>query len=97
MSYAFMLDVPADEHIYAQIRAKLGHEAPKGLVAHLAIKRPSGLRYLDVWETQADWERFRDERAEPAVGEVLAGMGIPHDQSLATFEDIEVIDAWIGA
>lgn len=96
MPYAFIQDVPADENIYRQVRAKLGDDQPKGLVAHLVIKRDAGLRYIDVWDTQADWHRFRDERVEPAVGEVLASMGIPHDHSMVTFEDIDVIDAWVG-
>ena len=26
------------------------------------IRRDHGLRYIDVWDTQTDWERFRDER-----------------------------------
>jgi len=96
MPYAFIQDVPANEQIYRQIRAKLGDEAPKGLISHVAMTREGGLRYVDVWETQADWERFRDEEAEPAVDEVLAGYGIPHDHSMTTFDEVEVIDTWLG-
>ena len=96
MSYAFIQDVPATEHIYRQVRARLGAATPKGLVAHVVIKRDAGLRYVDVWDTQADWERFRDQKVDPAVGEVLAGMGIPHDHSLVTSEEVEVIDTWVA-
>lgn len=96
MSFAFVQDVPANEQIYRQIRAKLGDEAPKGLISHVAFTREGGLRYVDVWETQADWERFQAERAEPAVDEVLASYGIPHDHSMVTFEEIDVIDTWLG-
>jgi hypothetical protein len=97
MTYAFIQDVPAGERIYREVRAGLGQEAPKGLISHVAIKkRGGGLRYVDVWETQADWQRFRDEVVEPTVGAVLASHGIPHDHSLVVFEDIEVIDAWVG-
>ena len=39
MSYAFIQDVPANEGIYGQIRAKLGEVAPAGLVVHLVLKR----------------------------------------------------------
>jgi hypothetical protein len=39
---------------------------------HLAIERPEGgLRYLDVWETQQDCDRFTDERLHPVVHELL--------------------------
>ena len=97
MTYAFIQDVPADEQMYRQIRAKLGNDQPKGLVAHLAIQREGGLRYIDVWNTQSDWERFRDECVEPAVGEVLARAGIAVDHSSVRFEEVQVIDAWLGA
>ncbi len=96
MPYAFVQDVPADEHIYAQVRAKLGTEAPQGLVAHIVMKRPEGLRYVDVWETRADWERFRDEQVDPAVRQVLGSLGIPFDRSQVKFEEVEAIDTWLG-
>jgi hypothetical protein len=94
--YAFIQDVPANETMYRQIREKPGSATPPGLVAHIAIKRPTGLRYVDVWETQTHWDTFRDSRLEPAVGEVLASYGIPHDHSLVSFESLDVIDAWLG-
>jgi hypothetical protein len=96
MPYAFVQDVPATEEMYGEIKARLGDRPPKGLIAHVAIKRERGLRYVDVWDTEADWERFRDERVEPAVGAVLASRGIPHDHSLVRTEDVEVIDTWLG-
>ena len=96
MAYAFIHDVPADEAMYREIRKRLGDETPPGLVAHVVIRRQQGLRYVDVWETEADWDRFRDERAEPVVDGILQELGIPHDHSLVRFEQIEVIDAWLG-
>ena len=96
MPYAFIQDVPANEQIYGQVRSKLGDDTPDGLIAHLVYKHDGGLRYIDVWDSQGDWERFRDERVEPAVDEVLASFGIPHDHTLVTFEEIDLIDAWLG-
>ena len=92
MPYAYIQDVPANEHIYAQVKDRLGDEPPKGLTAHLAVRREGRLRYVDVWETQADWARFREDRLDPAVRDVLAGMGIPFDGSQVRFEEIDVID-----
>lgn len=94
MPYGFIHDVPIDENMYRQIKAKLGDDVPKGLLCHVAFRREGGLRYVDVWETQADWERFRDAHVHPAVGEILGAMGIPHDHSMVSSQDIEVIDAW---
>ena len=65
MTYAFIQDVPANEEMYAEIRARLADRGPGGLIAHVVIEREAGLRYVDVWETEADWDRFRDERSSP--------------------------------
>ena len=96
MPYAFIQDVPADENVYREIRAALGAEAPDGLIVHLVQKRDGGLRYIDVWSTEADWDRFREARLEPTVGAVLGRYGIPHDHSLVHIEPIDVIDSWLG-
>jgi hypothetical protein len=97
MPYAFIQDVPANEEIYAEVRARLGDEPPKGLVAHLVLPNEGGgLRYVDVWDTAEDWERFRDEQVEPVVSDVLAARGIPHDHSLVRFEEVRVVDVWLG-
>jgi hypothetical protein len=97
MSYAFVHDVPIGEEVYADISSKLGDEAPDGLVVHVVMKRVGGLRYVDVWESEAHWARFREERLVGIVGEVLAGYGIPYDQSLSRFEEIDVIDTLLGS
>ncbi len=94
MSYAFTYDVPADAEMYAKIRALLPAETPPGLISHVVIKQDTGLRYVDVWETEAAWQAFMDETGEPAVEEVLASYGLPHDHTLVKLEEIEVIDVW---
>lgn len=96
MSYAFIQDVPADEAIYRQIRALLPAEAPAGLIAHVVVRRDAGLRYVDVWETEAQWRRFQEEHVEPAVSQVLGALGIPHDHSMVRVEEIDVVDVWLG-
>jgi hypothetical protein len=97
MTYAFVQDVPANAEMYAQIRARFPADAPAGLISHVAIEREGGLRYVDVWSTEADWHRFRDEVVEPAVSEVLASYGLPHDHDLVTTTEVTVIDTWLGA
>ena len=84
-----------DEKIYAQIKELLPEKAP-GLIAHIAMKHNGGLRYVDVWETEAQWESFRVDHVEPAVDKVLAGYGIPHNHDDVTIEHVEVVDCWIG-
>jgi hypothetical protein len=96
MPYAFIEDVPAQEEHYAEVRAKLGDEPPDGLIAHIAVRHGEGLRYFDVWETEAAWLRFRDECVRPAVGEVFARHGVVPDEALVRFEEMHVIDTWLG-
>ena len=95
MPYAFTQDVPANEEIYGKVRALLPDDPP-GLQAHIVMKQDGGLRYLDVWDDEASWVAFRDTHVEPAVDQVLASYGIPHDHSMVTFEPIDVIDVWCG-
>ncbi len=96
MTYAFIQDVPANAEMYAQIRAKLPSEPPAGLISHVVIEHEGGLRYVDVWASREQWDRFRWDQVEPAVDEVLAGYGLPHDHDLVTITDVTVIDAWVG-
>ena len=71
--YAFTQDVPIDSAFYRRVADGLGPELPKGLIIHLATERPEGgLSYVDVWETQEDWERFADERLHPVVHALLS-------------------------
>lgn len=73
MTYAFTQDVPIDATFYKRITDGLGDVPPKGLVVHLAIERAEGgLRYIDVWESEDDCNRFVEERLHPVVHELLS-------------------------
>ena len=95
--HAYIQDVPVGEELYAKIRANLGTGPIPGLLLHLVVRRDGGLlRYIDVWESEQPYRAFMDGTVEPIVSEVLAGYGIPHDHSLVTFEEVDVIDVWLG-
>jgi hypothetical protein len=73
MTYAFTQDVPIDAAFYQRIADGLGDEPPKGLITHIAVERPEGgLRYIDVWESEQDWDRFAEERLHPVVHRLLS-------------------------
>jgi hypothetical protein len=97
MTYAFIHDVPLNDEMYAKLKAELGDVTPAGLIAHVVIRQPDGLRYVDVWQDEASWDRFREEQVEPAVGRMLASYGIPHDHAMVHTETIDVVDVWLGA
>lgn len=96
MSYAFHYDVPADEQVYQQIKTAIGDERPKGLVAHLVLEVEGGLRHIDVWDSQDDWERFHDERVEPAVHAVLSAAGFTEMPPEPPVHELKLVDVWLG-
>lgn len=72
MTFSFTQDVPIDATFYRRITSGLGDVAPDGLIAHLAIELDSGgLRYIDVWESEEQCERFTEERLHPVVHGLL--------------------------
>jgi hypothetical protein len=93
MSYAFFYDAPGDERIYGKVKAEIGQEQPKGLLVQLVTKRhEGGLRHLNVWESKEEWERFREERVEPALAKVLAGIGVAEPPPRPPVDELDVVD-----
>jgi hypothetical protein len=97
MAYALLYDVPANEQMYRQVRTAIGDEQPDGLVAHLVFKTEAGLRHIGVWDSQADWQRFHDERVEPAVHAVLTAAGFTQMPPDPPVQELGLVDVWIGA
>jgi hypothetical protein len=60
MSYAFVQDVAASWEQYGRYAAAVASR-PDGLVLHVAGPTDEGFRIIAVWESEADWERFRAE------------------------------------
>jgi hypothetical protein len=95
MTHAFAQDVPIGEDFYSRIKKGLGPELPKGLITHIAFELESGgLRYIDVWESKEDADRFTEERLHPVVHSLLAevfGDSVPPEPPR---EPVNVIDVW---
>jgi hypothetical protein len=97
MSYALLYDVPADEQMYRQVKAAIGDEQPKGLVVHVVVQTDGGLRHIGVWDSKEDWQRFHDERVEPAVHTVLTGLGFTELPPDPPVQELRLVDVWVGA
>ncbi len=67
MTYAYVQDVAEQWENYERLAAALGDDVPDGLIVHAAGPTDSGFRIIELWESQAAWERFREERLRPAV------------------------------
>lgn len=93
--YAFTQDVPIDAAFYRRIKGGLGEAPPKGLISHLAVERPEGgLRYIDVWDSESDWDRYAEERLHPVVHGLLReifGDQLPPEPARLP---LTVIDMW---
>jgi hypothetical protein len=95
MTYSFTQDVPIDAAAYNRIITDLGPEQPPGMIVHIAVVKPEGgLRYIDVWESEADFNRFAEERLHPVVHPLLHavfGDDIPDEPERAS---LDVVHVW---
>jgi hypothetical protein len=71
---------------YDQVCQKMGltpkGPGPAGAISHFATMTDSGLRVVDVWETQEQFEKFAAEQIGPYAQEV----GIPSQPKLTFFD-----------
>ena len=77
MAVAFIMSFENDGRIaldlYDRVCAEMGvnDRAPEGLVYHWAAKTETGgLRVVDVWTSQADFDRFFHELLGPAFAKL---------------------------
>ena len=69
MAVALLVDLPeGSQELYEGVRAQLGRERPAGGIFHVAGPGPNGgWRVLEVWASEADANRFFEERFVPAL------------------------------
>lgn len=97
MTFAWTQDLPIDMAIYKRIETEIGEEAAKGLVVHVVTRIPGGLRYLDVWESEQDCDRFFAERVHPAVSRVFAAAGFAGPAQEPPRTPLDVTQVWTAA
>lgn len=68
VSYALVEDVPASWERYAVLERELAR-SPRGLLVHVAGPTDEGFRIIEVWQSEADWQRFAAE-LELAIGSI---------------------------
>jgi hypothetical protein len=81
MTVLMELELPIRREDVEELSRRIGaaENPPDGLLVHLAVAGPNGLRVVDVWDSKADFEHFRDTRLLPTAEALMAesGMGAP--------------------
>ena len=76
--FAFCLDMPGVTHEFAaMVDEGVGQDPVAGLIAHVSGPCREGWRIVDVWESEADQNRFQTERLSPAVARATAHFAAP--------------------
>jgi hypothetical protein len=62
---------------------------PEGLIVHVLTETSDGVHVVDIWESQADFQKFSDERLMPAMQQTLTERGVSMDGPLPepTFDE----------
>jgi hypothetical protein len=78
---------------YDQVNEKLFGQSPpptdqlpEGLILHSAGPAENGWYVYDVWESRDAFQRFMDDRLQPAVAEVMGGGEMPPGSQPQFFE-----------
>ena len=77
MAVGMLMQMPgADAGFYDSLLEHLDWDTkpkPQGFVSHYAGATSDGWFVFDIWESQADFERFAQERLMSAVGAAAGG------------------------
>lgn len=97
MVYAFIQDVPIGDELYHRIIDGIGPEPVAGSLLHLCVRRPDGgLRYVEVWESEAACARAFDERIHPAVDAAFGGRRPEREPTVRHLEVVHATGSLLG-
>jgi hypothetical protein len=95
MTVLLELELPIRREDLEELSRRIGaaENPPDGLLVHTAVATPTGVRVVDVWDSQADYERFRDTRLMPTAEALMAdnGMSTPPDLEPTCTEAFDVV------
>jgi hypothetical protein len=89
MAIAVIQTFEATREEYDAVQEKLDPEAnpPEGGIVHTAGTLSNGrMRVIDIWESEADFQRFREERLAPAIAEVAGETPVPEIEIYELFD-----------
>jgi len=81
MPILMTMDLPVTRADVEALSEQLGvrGDPPSGLIVHTATETAGGVHIIDIWDSQADFERFQKDRLNPAMEKFLRERGITMD------------------
>ena len=76
MTWGVIVDVPAPVEVYDALHAALLERTGgslDGLLVHLALETETGFQVIEVWESQADYDRAMADVLTPIMRDVSGG------------------------
>lgn len=55
------------EAVVAEVNKRLNDQPPEGAVLHVAYPTEQGFTVMEIWESEAKFQKFRDEVLDPAM------------------------------
>lgn len=98
MAILLTQDLPVGREDLEAVSTEMGvrDNPPDGLILHTFTLTSEGVHVVDVWESSAHYDRFRDERLMPAMGKVMAQRGVPLDGPPPTPTLVDAFDVITG-
>ena len=97
MSYAYIRKAPFDLETHRAVRQQVGPEAPAGLLVHMVFLRGGELEFIDVWESEQDWERFESKSLGPVIQAMQTQSRAEAAPTGSSSTQIEVVDLLVGS
>jgi heme-degrading monooxygenase HmoA len=85
MAWGFISELPITSDEYDKLNAEIG-EDPPGLILHTASRTDSGMRIIDVWQSEDDYRRFEEGQLMPAARR----LGWPEPEGPPPTQEFEV-------
>ena len=89
MTWGVTVDVAAPVELYDALHAALLDRtgaSVEGLLVHVARETATGFQVIEVWESQADYDRYVEELIAPVLRELSHGRASRDDQTERPFE-----------
>jgi len=91
MAVLMTMDIPIARADLEAVSAAMGvqDDPPDGLIARVLTETSDGVHVVGIWESQADFQKFNDERLLPTMQKVLSERGVAMDGPLPepTFDE----------